>query len=295
MSDLVSVVIPAWRSEATIGGCLDALRRQTYAPFETIVVDSSPDEGTAAIVAAFPEIDFVRRRERLGPHEARNVGVARAHGDLLVFTDPDVYPAPDWLERLVAAHRETGYPVVGGALACHGERWLDHGVHFCKFSKWLPGGAGHAVDNLPSANLLTTRRTFEELGGFDDGTLFADTRFSWAARDRHPLWLEPAALAAHHHLQSFRSLLRERFARGTDYGELRADWHRQSSRRDLLLLLVSVTGLRLPRIVFLMASHARRAGLLATFLATLPVSAAGQAASLLGESVAYGRRLRGAR
>ncbi|HVS63108.1 MAG TPA: glycosyltransferase [Thermoanaerobaculia bacterium] len=50
----VSVVIPAYRSHATIAGCLAALRQQEYRSFEVVVVDSSPDERTAREVRALP-------------------------------------------------------------------------------------------------------------------------------------------------------------------------------------------------------------------------------------------------
>ena len=38
---------------------------------------------------------------------------ALARAELLVFTDPDIYPPPDWLERMVAAHERHGAVVVG--------------------------------------------------------------------------------------------------------------------------------------------------------------------------------------
>jgi len=38
-----SVVVPAYHSDATIGGMLDGLRGQTFVDFELIVVNSSPE------------------------------------------------------------------------------------------------------------------------------------------------------------------------------------------------------------------------------------------------------------
>ncbi|HSL82774.1 MAG TPA: glycosyltransferase family A protein, partial [Thermoanaerobaculia bacterium] len=120
----VSVVIPAYLSHATIAGCLAALRLQDYRSFEVVVVDSSPDERTAREVRAFPEVRLVRSPLRLLPHAARNAGVAESRGELLVFTDPDVYARPEWLRDLVAAYGAAGQPVVG-SISCHGRRRLD--------------------------------------------------------------------------------------------------------------------------------------------------------------------------
>jgi glycosyltransferase involved in cell wall biosynthesis len=290
----VSVIIPAYLSYPTVAGCLEALRRQEYRSFEVVVVDSSPDERTADVVRRFPEVWLVRSRRRLLPHAARNEGVTRARGKLLVFIDPDVYARPDWLRELVAAHDATGQPVVG-SLACHGGRWLDAGIHLCKFSKWLPGGDARPVDMAPTANLLVDRATFDGAGGFDGDYMLADVILSWRLLGAgKTLWFAPRAQVAHHHLSTLRGFLRERVGRGVLFGELRSGWGGHDRRQSLLYLLVSLLPLRLARILRLVAAHAHGAGWSRQLVATLPVVLLGHAASLLGESRAYLARLAGA-
>jgi GT2 family glycosyltransferase len=292
VSAAVSVIIPAYGSQATIAGCLTALRRQTHQGFAVVVVDSSPDERTAEVVrGGFPEVIFERSPVRLLPHAARNRGVELAGGDLLVFTDPDVYADPNWLAALLSAHRASGQPVVG-ALACYRCAWLDTAVHLCKFSKWLPGGSPRAIDMGPTAALLVRRETFEALGGFSPDHLLADALFSWELRRRGALlWFEPAAVVAHHHHHDWRSFLHERFVRGILFGDLRAEWNRHGWRQDLAFLAVSLSLARLPRIAGLMAVHCARAGMLGRYLLTAPLALGGHAAALLGEARAYARRL----
>lgn len=289
----VSVVIPAYRSHATIGRCLSALRVQTHRDFEVVVVDSSPDERTAELVSTgFPEVTFEHSQVRLLPHAARNRGVELAHGALLVFTDPDVYADRGWLAALLSAHRSSGQPVVG-ALACHGNGWTDTAIHLCKFSKWLPGGSSpRSLDMGPTAALLVPRELFDRLGGFSGDYLLADALLSWEARRRGcVLWFEPRAVAEHHHDSGWRGFLHERFVRGVLFGDMRAAWKGHRWRHDLLFLAASLSLARLPRIAVLMARHAARAGMLGRFLSTAPLSLAGQACGLLGEGMAYGRRL----
>ncbi len=116
----VSVVIPTYYSSSTLEISLEALRRQRYRDFEVIVVNSSPEEETGRIVRErYPEVVFVQSPVRLYPHAARNEGIGRARGEVLVFTDPDCEPAPDWLERLVAAC-DGGTRVVVGAMGLAG-------------------------------------------------------------------------------------------------------------------------------------------------------------------------------
>lgn len=56
----VSVVVAVYLSEATLAGFLDALARQTFRSFETILVDSGPTEACARLVAAHGEAGEVR-------------------------------------------------------------------------------------------------------------------------------------------------------------------------------------------------------------------------------------------
>lgn len=286
----VSVVIPAYRSQATIGGCLEALARQTAGGFETVVVDSSPDGATAEVVRRHPEARLERSALRLLPHAARNRGVDLARGDVLVFTDPDVYPRPDWLATLLATHAETAGPVVG-ALGCYGARWLDLGIHLTKFANWLPDGRPGTVDNAPTANLLCSRAHFAAVGGFRDDLMAGDTLFSWRLALLAPIRFEPRAVVEHDHLCDLGGFFRERFVRGVEFAGARRAFHHHGRRRDLLFLAVSALPVRLGRILARTARLCRRARLGGAFLRTLPLIVAGHSCWLAGESLGYLRGL----
>jgi GT2 family glycosyltransferase len=287
MPSTLSIILPAYHSAATLGRCLETLNQQIYTDFEIIVVDSSPDDATARVAANFPNVRLERFATRLFPHAARNRGAELATGALLVFIDPDVYARPDWLETLVTAHQTTGHPIVG-SIACHGEIWLDQGIHLCKFSKWLPGGAPRSLDMSPTANMLISREAFDAVGGFRGDLFLGDALLSWQLQQRGAtLWFEPRAVVEHHHLDTMGSFLKERYRRGIQFGELRATWQAHGRKGNLLYLVVSILPLRLSRIAFLMARHAHGARQSLRFLMTLPISLAGHIASLAGEAVAY--------
>src|SRR6185437_2346426 len=126
----VSVILPAYYSDATLRDCLQALRRQSFRDFETVLVNSSPEGSTAAIAAEFPEIRFIQNHTRLLPHAARNLGVEYAGGELLVFSDPDCAAHPDWLMHLVEAWK-SGHAVAGGAMGLAKQSWFEQGFHLC--------------------------------------------------------------------------------------------------------------------------------------------------------------------
>ncbi|MFN7959871.1 MAG: glycosyltransferase [Thermoanaerobaculia bacterium] len=288
----VSVVVSAYRSERTMGAFLETLYRQTFRDFETLIVDSSPDEGTAQATAAFPEVELVRSRSRLFPHDARNLGMAQARGELLAFFDPDVYLEPDCLEVLVASFRRQRQPI-SGAIDCHGHGWLDTGIHLTKFAKWLPGQPAGAVNVGPTANFLVSREMFDRVGGFRGGNMVMDAVFSWdLEKSGWEIRFEPAAVVAHHHLSSLRQFLNERYERGLVYAGTRLDWEGSGFGRRLALLVASACGLRMPRILWLVARSCRAAGRGGDFLRTLPLVVLGHQLGLWGEAVGYARRLR---
>jgi len=279
----LSIVIPAYRSEQTIEASLRSFLEQSY-PAELVVVDSSPDERTAAIVARFPKVRLIRPGKRLLPHAARNEGARATTGELLLFTDPDIYPTDRAVEVMVAAWERDGGAVVA-ALTSHGDSWLERGLHLTKFDSWLSGAPPRVVDVGPSSGLLCTREAFERVGGFRDDLMLGDTVFSWALRDAGvPMRLETEAVFRHDHVQSWRDFMRERFARGREFAGLRrtAD---EGVREKVVDVALTVLLLRPARVTWRAVSNARRAGRLREALVTLPIVASGTLAWFAGEVV----------
>ena len=278
-------MIAAYEADATIGRCLEALRAQTFRDFERILVDSSPGDATAKIASGFPEVRFHHSTMRLYPHEARNLAASHARGELLVSMDADVYPHTDWLAELVRAY-DASQQVIVGAIACHGRNPRDLGMHFCKFAKFLPAGDARAIDTAPTANLLVARADFERVGRLRGDRFLADVTLG---RDLEAMGRElrfaPRAIVEHHHTQSTRAFLRERFLRGRIFGNLRSTW--LPPRSIATLLAASVLPVRLARIAALTLRYAAGARMTTAFLLVAPLALAGHAASLAGESVAY--------
>jgi succinoglycan biosynthesis protein ExoO len=90
---LVSVIIPACAAEATIGRCVASLLAQTYARWEAVIVaDDGRDYAAmlAEIGLADPRLRFVSTGAvRSGCHNARNVGLAAASGEIIAQLDAD--------------------------------------------------------------------------------------------------------------------------------------------------------------------------------------------------------------
>lgn len=282
-----SIVIPVYRTQATLERCLRHLASQTELSFELILVESGgAGQSEALLDEILPASTYVGFEDRMLAHEALNMGAAQATGEILVFTDPDAYARRDWLARLLQAQDEFG-PVVVGAVGCHRCSWLDTAAHFAKFDKWLPGGDSRDLSEGPTVNFSIRRQLFESVGGFVSGTSHADTDLSWRLRRQgHRIRFAPSAVVDHHHRHSLSSLLRERFERGRGFAAWQSDGCGQGVRyQRLFRILVSVLPFRLANQQLRLASNAWRAGMEGSYLATLPLTSLVLYSWLLGEVV----------
>jgi glycosyltransferase involved in cell wall biosynthesis len=77
----VSVIVPAFNAEATLGATLDALQAQTFGGWEAVVVDDGSTDATAALAGERARADSrirLVRQENGGVSAARNAGIAAA-------------------------------------------------------------------------------------------------------------------------------------------------------------------------------------------------------------------------
>jgi len=106
----VSVVIPCYNGARFLRESLESVRAQTRPPEQVIVVDDGSTDDSAEIAASTPGVELIRQAN-LGACLARNAGLARATGELLVFHDADDRLLPHALERGDPERRELGDPV----------------------------------------------------------------------------------------------------------------------------------------------------------------------------------------
>ena len=112
---LVSVVIPACAAETTIARCVASLLAQSWTDWEAIVVSDDGRDYAALLAAARiadPRLRFVSTGEvRSGCHNARNVGLAAARGELVAELDADDLYEPPRLAVLAPLAAEHGAAV----------------------------------------------------------------------------------------------------------------------------------------------------------------------------------------
>lgn len=101
----ISVIIPAYNSEATLADCLESVARQTVRPFEVVLVDDGSTDNTRGVAARFEKRLMLRIVTQInsGLGKARNAGMSAATGDAYAFLDADDIWLPSKLEQAFKA------------------------------------------------------------------------------------------------------------------------------------------------------------------------------------------------
>lgn len=166
----VSVVIPVYNGEATIGRCLDSLVTQATAVgnVEILVVDDASTDGTLAVVCRYAPVRVVRQPTNAGPAAARNRGVAEASGELVLFTDADCVPSESWIADMVAPFLVDA--AVVGAKGVYKTRQPEVTARFVQLEyedKYDRMRRCETIDFIDTYSAAYRRATFLEFGGFD--------------------------------------------------------------------------------------------------------------------------------
>ncbi len=168
----VSVIVPVYNGETTIGDCIRSLLRLEYPRdfLEIIVVDNASTDRTRAVLEEFRDRIRVLNQSRRGPAAARNFGIRSATGECTAFTDADCVVEPDWLRHLLPSLSDPAVGIVGGDILalgpCNrierfGEKYQDNRRAIEEF---VPP---YAI----TMNWASRKTVLEEAGLFDEGLL----------------------------------------------------------------------------------------------------------------------------
>lgn len=175
-----SIIVCTYNRSESLERTLCALKAQDIrqgTEWEVLVVDNNSTDDTRSVVEHFGR-EFSRLRyayeSRQGLSHARNHGIGVAQGDILLFTDDDVCPEPDWAQRILDGMRAHGCDACGGYIAPDWEvqppSWLTerfHGFLAVRADKQGTLPVTTAAEAPFGANMAFRRQVFETVGAFD--------------------------------------------------------------------------------------------------------------------------------
>lgn len=127
-----SIVVPVYNVAPYLSACLDSLLAQTYTDFEVLLVNDGSTDISGVLCDGYAARDprfTVIHQQNGGLSRARNSGIDRARGDILLFLDSDdYYREPTFLASLAEIIKEQSPDVVvfnSQKVAEDGERILS--------------------------------------------------------------------------------------------------------------------------------------------------------------------------
>jgi GT2 family glycosyltransferase len=205
----LSIIIPTLERSTILAKTIDDVLSQNFKDFEFWIVDQSSAREAAANAShvaqrSDPRLKYLHLA-KAGLPNARNEGIRRAKGEIILFLDDDVMlSSADFLTAHLAAYSD---PRVGGVTGRHVERSV---VTNCKHTACYVSWGGRTIYNLrghqrqligscKGSNMSFRAEVVEKVGGFDRNTdLLEDTDFSVrVAKAGWSLLFEPTAEIVH--------------------------------------------------------------------------------------------------
>ncbi|MCK8487105.1 glycosyltransferase [Paenibacillus sp. MBLB2552] len=169
----VSVIIPARNEAGNLPQLLGSLQKQTYPPYEIIVVDDFSEDETYDIAASYGV--KVIRNEALPPGWTGKTwavwnGYRQSTGDMIAFLDADIRLAPRALESLLRARAEAGGVI--SAVPFHvTEKFYERLALITNvlgvFAFTSPFERNSPNKGLYGSCIVTTRRDYDAIQGHD--------------------------------------------------------------------------------------------------------------------------------
>ena len=112
---LISVIVPAYKTEKYIRQCVDSILNQTYKNLEIILVDDGSPDKCPEICDAYAKQDdriIVIHQDNAGVSAARNKALDICRGDYISFVDSDDWLEPETYDSVMQAIHQHNVDVV---------------------------------------------------------------------------------------------------------------------------------------------------------------------------------------
>ena len=214
----ISVIVPVYNGGDRIGRCVSALKAQnTRRAYEIIVIDDgSTDRGLEEIEDGNDCRVFKQANQ--GPAAARNLGVEKARGQIVLFTDADCQPTEGWIEEMVWPLDDPCISGVKGSYLTRQNGIVPRFVQLEYESKYKRMAGDPYIDFVDTYSAGFVKEDFLQVGGYD-------TRFRTASVEDHEfsfrMWekgyrmvFNPQATVYHTHSETVWNYIRKKFRIG---------------------------------------------------------------------------------
>jgi glycosyltransferase involved in cell wall biosynthesis len=251
MGKKISVIIPTFNSAKELTKCLESFKTQTISNenYEVMVVDDGSNDGTKDAAAKYP-VRYIYQQNH-GPAAARNNGANQAQGEIILFTDADCEPQPDWIKEMIKPLDDPQVVGVKGAYRTRQKGIVARLVQIEYEHKYERMKKFKYIDFIDTYSAGYRKDIFLKYNGFDERYPKAsveDQEFSFRLfHDGHKMVFNPDAVVFHKHSASLMDYLRKKykiafwkvFLLKRHPGKMKSDTHTPQSLKIQMVLALS--------------------------------------------------------
>ena len=210
----ISVIIPVFNGGDTIERCINALKRQrTERAFEIIMVDDGSTDGSLQKITGRNIRVFKQANQ--GPAAARNLGVEKSRGQIVLFTDADCEPLNNWIEEMVRPLEDSPVAGVKGCYLTRQKKIVPRFVQLEYEAKFERMKRDRYIDFIDTYSAGFVKEDFLAVGRFDTqfpSPSVEDQEFSFRMWERgYRMIFNPNARVYHTHPDSILRYMKKKF------------------------------------------------------------------------------------
>ncbi len=223
----LTVIVPSYNSEKTIGECLQhVLAMECPHKFEVVLVDDGSTDSTREIASRYP-VRIMHRRENKGKAASLNEAIGQARSELIACVDSDTYPPKSLLMRSIPHMGDPNLGAMTFFITVHKPKtvWqkmqeMEYLFSFGAFP--YLGSKFNSILVTPGPLTIFRRTALVKIGGFAEDNITEDFEMGLKLhRARFRIDYLPISIPTEVPV-SFSSLMRQRIRwyRGTIYNVL---------------------------------------------------------------------------
>jgi len=216
----VSIIVPVYNGERTIGNCIESLISLNYpnSKYEVIIVDNNSRDATLKIVQKYPVKSLIENRIQ-SSYATRNTGLKKATGKIIAFTDSDCIAHKDWVMKSVECFQDETIGCVAGKI--EGYSPSNYIEEYLVRSGALTQGSTRFLPYAQTANAVYRREVFDKIGCFEENWISggdADLTWRMLLHSGYRIQHCDEALIYHVHRSTLKGFFKQRMTWG--YGEV---------------------------------------------------------------------------
>ena len=225
----ISVFICTFNRGNLINGTLQSIiKNQTQPPDEIVIVNGGGENNCAKTIdywkTKYDSIIVIDTKNK-NLAASRNIGLPYCSGEIVMQTDDDARPFPNWVEQMAEFHKK--YPNVGviGGSVLGGNRlsFLSLVADATTFPQYQ---SIQSVRSVPGVNSSFKKKVILGVGGYDE-SLFRgeDVDYNWRVKLKGwDILYVPSIKVEHIHRSTWKDLFNQHFMYGRAHYLLRSKW-----------------------------------------------------------------------